>query len=96
MSKLKVTRLAVDPSRIGPSDLEIALSKARAARILLAADVDYLQIPVSLNPRESEEEIHAWIHGFAFEALDAALKEADAARQRVHGPPRWGKRKAVA
>ena len=82
MSKPKVSRLTTDPSRIGPSDLEIALSKARAARVLLRADADYLQIPIRLKPGESEEEIREWIQGFAFDALDAALEEADAARQK--------------
>jgi hypothetical protein len=71
-------------------DLEIALSKARAARILLRADADYLQIPVSLKPGESEQEIRSWIESFAFDALDAALDEAEAARRKIQGAPVFG------
>jgi hypothetical protein len=70
-------------------DLEIALSKARAARILLQADADYLQLPVCLKPGD-EAAVRGWIRGFAFDALDAALDEAEAARQQVHGAPVFG------
>jgi hypothetical protein len=85
---------------IGVPELEVALSKARAARILLEAGEpggDYLQIPVPLKPGETAEELRGWIRGFAFDALDAALEEAEAVRQKVQGPPMWGPtRKAVA
>ena len=84
---------------IDASDLEIALSKARAASALLKADGDYLDIPVAL-PRDTEETIRAWIQDFAFEALDAALEEAEAARQKIPGmrtawPRPSAKRKAT-
>jgi hypothetical protein len=80
----------------GVPDLEIALSKARAASVLLKSDADYLDIPVRLE-RDTEEVIRGWIRGFAFDALDAALEEAEAARRAVQGPLIWGpKRKAVA
>jgi len=69
----------------GQFDLEIAISKARAAGILLRADADYLQIPVYLNRGETEQDIRAWIKGFSFEALDAALEEAKAARRKLMG-----------
>jgi DNA-binding PucR family transcriptional regulator len=70
-------------------DLEFALSKARAARILVQADADYLQIPVFLKPGE-EKDIRAWIQSFAEDALDEALEEAEEARQRIQGPPVLG------
>lgn len=89
--KTKVPLQAVQ--QIGPGDLEIALSKARAVRILLRADADYLQLPISLAPGESEEEIRGWIQNFAFDALDAALEEAEAARHKLQGPAVFGKRK---
>jgi hypothetical protein len=93
---MKATASLQSVEAIGPRDLEIALSKARAARILLGANADYLQIPVSLNPGESEEEIRGWIQSFAFEALDAALQEAEAAREKILGPPQFGQRKGGA
>jgi hypothetical protein len=74
----------------GAPDLEIALSKARAARILLRAGADYLQLPVPLKPGESEQEIRSWIESFAFDALDAALDEAEAARRKIQGAPKFG------
>lgn len=80
----------------GAPALEIALRKARAASILLKADADYLQIPVRLEPGE-EKGIRAWIQDFAFDALAAALEEAEAARREAQGPPMFGpKRKAGA
>jgi hypothetical protein len=69
-------------------DLEVALSKARAASVLLKADADYLDIPVSLE-RDSEECIRAWIQDFGFDALDAALEEAEVARQKIPGMTTW-------
>lgn len=96
--KAKAPKPSVQP--IVEPALEIALSRARAARILLeAAEVggDYLQIPVRLKPGETAEELRGWIRGFAFDVLDAALAEAEVARREVQGPPMWGpKRKVVA
>src|SRR5262245_22417838 len=70
----------------GNSDLQIALLKARATRLLLhaaGAGDDYFQIPVSLGPDERADSIRDWIKSFAFDALDEALAEAEAARRRV-------------
>jgi hypothetical protein len=95
--KTKAARLLKGPEP--DFTLEIALSKARAASILLKADADYLQIPVSLKPEESEQDIREWIAGFAHDALDDALEEAEAARRKIQGPPVLGAavpRKAVA
>jgi len=91
MSKARVPRSLAPRQAIHPvgfSPLEIALSKARSARILLevcAAGGDYLQIPVVLKPGEKVEDIRGWIQSFAFDALDTALEEAEAARQQEHG-----------
>jgi hypothetical protein len=74
----------------GRHEITIALSKARAARILLRADADYLQIPVVLKPDESEQLVREWIESFAFDALDAALEEAEAARQKLFGATECG------
>lgn len=79
-----------------PCDLSIALSKARAARILLRCDDDFLQIPIILKPGEKEEDVREWIQIFAFNALDEALEEAEVECQKLLGPPRSPKRKAVA
>ncbi|MDO8474594.1 MAG: hypothetical protein Q7W02_00120 [Candidatus Rokubacteria bacterium] len=75
------------------SDLETALSKARAAAVLLRTDS--LDMPPGLTVDE-QQEIGDWINGFAMDALEEALKEAEAAREKYLGPSVFGKRKAVA
>jgi hypothetical protein len=78
--------------------LELALLRARAARLLLTADADSLELPI-LEPGEDEKNIRDWIQDFAFTALDAALADANAARRSLHGPGKWDaapKRKTVA
>jgi len=67
----------------GQFDLEIALSKARAASILLAAIPEYLQIPAGDITDEQAEGVYGWIQNFAHDALDAALEEAEAARRKL-------------
>lgn len=76
----------------GAMDLSIALCKARAARILLRMDDDYLQMPFSMTAYE-EQDVRGWIKIFAFDALGAALEQAKAAGEREHVAPT---RKAVA
>jgi len=73
--------------------LEVEFSKARAATVLLRTDS--LEMPQGLTADE-EQEIGNWINGFAMDALEAALKEAEAAREKFLGPSVFGKRKAVA
>jgi len=110
MSKLKVPRLrrpAVDKAprpatgaRESPAQaldfsaaLECAISKARAAVVLLRTES--LEMPQGLGAGE-EQEIGDWINGFAMDALDEALKDAEAAREKFLGPSVFAKRKAVA
>ena len=73
------------PRPTEPCDLSIALCKARAARILLRCDDDFLEIPIFLKPGEKEEDVREWIRIFAFDALDAALEEAEGAYQKLQG-----------
>ena len=77
------------------SDLEIALSKARAASLLLKAIPDYLQIPDVDISDEEEKEAYGWIENIAQDALDAALKAMEDAREKFLGPSVFRK-KAVA
>lgn len=67
------------------NDVVIALSKARAASILLRATDDYLQIPVYLRAGEDEKTIRDWIKSIAEDALDDALAEAEAAFCKTSG-----------
>ncbi len=88
MSKPKAPRRSAprkSVQTIGQFGLELAIDKARAAAILLRADADYLQIPVRLNNREDEKGVRGWIESFAFDALDAALEEAEAERRKILG-----------
>jgi len=109
MSKPKVTQREPRPvlgvlegkSRDDAVDLEVALSQAWAARILLAANSDkgILEMPRSLPAGETEDNIRGWIEGFAFDKLDDALKGIEAARKKLCGPRLFGKdpkRKAAA
>ena len=53
--------------------------------------------PRGFPPEEDEANIREWIQGFAFDALDAALEEAESLRRKLFGAPIWGrKRQAVA
>jgi hypothetical protein len=63
-------------------DVMIALSKARAASVLLdvcAHGSDYLHMPTTLLSAQAEADVRDWIRHFAQDALDAALDEAEAA-----------------
>jgi hypothetical protein len=74
-----------------PIDLHgvtLALSKARAARVLLMACAhgsDYFQMPVYLS-KDDERDTRAWLESFGFDALEAALDEADAAFRKSLTP----------
>lgn len=75
------------PDPIDDSDVMIALSKARAARCLAEAVADDLLAPRFAHRYEADRlEILEWMRSFAFDALDAALDEAEAEYRKCTSP----------